>query len=217
MTNVDGKRFAQWRLMKHMTNCREAYKVVAANRNWQPIYRNAATLPESQPNATSVSIHTVIEPVVSRPREMDKAKKAAQAAAKAANHPATAAAMNEAINTAKSGARHVAKYASAHPYVTGAVVAGTTIACAPALVTTPFLAVSGFGAGGVGFNTVAAAAHSTIGNVAGGSLFATLQSAGAGGAGAVAVNAAASAGGAAMAGVAVGGRLCRSFLKRAKL
>lgn len=46
--------------------------------------------------------------------------------------------------------QQVVKYASAHPYVATAVGAGATIACAPAVVTAPFLAVAGFGAGGIG-------------------------------------------------------------------
>ena len=46
--------------------------------------------------------------------------------------------------------KQAAKYASAHPYAAGAFAAGTAIACAPAVVTAPFLAVAGFGAGGIG-------------------------------------------------------------------
>jgi hypothetical protein len=45
--------------------------------------------------------------------------------------------------------QQVVKYASAHPYLATAVGAGATIACAPAVVTAPFLAVAGFGASGI--------------------------------------------------------------------
>ncbi|KAK3294386.1 uncharacterized protein B0H64DRAFT_400586 [Chaetomium fimeti] len=149
---------------------------------------------------------------------MDKAgKKLGEAVAKVAEtQPGAAAVMKGAIDMAKRGAQHATKYAAAHPYAAGAVATGTVIACAPVVVTAPGLALAGFGAGGIGAHTAAATVHGWIGNVVGGSVFATLQSAGAAGAGAAAVNGAASMGGAAVAGVtasvAAGGRLW-SFVK----
>ncbi|KAF4547163.1 Hypothetical protein D9617_55g071570 [Elsinoe fawcettii] len=72
----------------------------------------------------------------------------------------------------------------------GVVLAATgfSVLAAPAIVSAPALLMSGFGSTGIGAGTVAAAAQSAVGNVAAGSVFATLQSAGAGGVGLAAVN-----------------------------
>ena len=61
--------------------------------------------------------------------------------------------------------------------VGGAAIVGTVAIAAPYVVLPAF----GFGGGGVVAGTVAAGWQATIGNVAAGSLFATLQSAGAAG------------------------------------
>jgi hypothetical protein len=58
----------------------------------------------------------------------------------------------------------------------------------PTILSAPVLAVGGFGATGVGAGTIAAAVQSSIGDVAAGSAFAILQSAGAGGTGLSFVN-----------------------------
>jgi hypothetical protein len=60
--------------------------------------------------------------------------------------------------------------------------------------------------------TIAATAQGTIGNVAAGSVFATLQSAGAGGAGLAAVNGAVQIGGGIMATIGPSIAFCRSKL-----
>ncbi|KAM0562152.1 hypothetical protein ACHAPJ_002597 [Fusarium lateritium] len=66
--------------------------------------------------------------------------------------------------------------------------AGLAMAAAPALVASPALAAAGFGANGIVGGTVAAGAQSAIGNVVAPGVFATLQSAGAGGYGVAIVN-----------------------------
>ncbi|TPX17941.1 uncharacterized protein E0L32_012004 [Thyridium curvatum] len=70
-----------------------------------------------------------------------------------------------------------------HPYEVAALAAGLGITFAPGIATTPLLAAAGFGEGGVAAGSFAAGAQSLIGNVVGGSAFAVLQSAGAGGSG----------------------------------
>ncbi|KAI0181665.1 hypothetical protein GGR52DRAFT_48688 [Hypoxylon sp. FL1284] len=81
----------------------------------------------------------------------------------------------------------------------GAAGAGASVALAPALVSTPALAVLGFGADGIAKASLAAGIQSGIGNVVAPSLFATLQSAGMAGYGAAVVNGAVSAGGGTLA------------------
>ncbi|KAG6197129.1 hypothetical protein E4U50_007983 [Claviceps purpurea] len=87
------------------------------------------------------------------------------------------------------------------PYSTAFVAAGVLVAAVPALAVAPVLGSLGFGALGPVAGSAAAGIQSGIGNVAAGSLFATLQSAGMGGAGIAVVNAAVS--GAAGAGSAL--------------
>jgi len=86
---------------------------------------------------------------------------------------------------------------------------------APTVVSAPVLLATGFSSSGVGAGkflspkyhtssqlckgTIAAGVQSSIGNVAAGSVFATLQSAGTGGAGLAVVNGVAQVGGCAMA------------------
>ncbi|KAL2266879.1 hypothetical protein VTJ83DRAFT_4156 [Remersonia thermophila] len=69
-------------------------------------------------------------------------------------------------------------------------VGGLAAVAAPAIITAPLLAIAGFGPGGPVAGGLAAAVQSSIGNVAAGSLFATLQSAAMGGYGAAQVAAA---------------------------
>ncbi|KAG6164492.1 hypothetical protein E4U51_005002 [Claviceps purpurea] len=69
-----------------------------------------------------------------------------------------------------------------------AVLVGTGgLVAVPGLIAAPMLGLLGFGSLGPGAGTVAALIQSLIGNVAAGSLFAILQSAGMGGAGAMAL------------------------------
>ncbi|KAI0834305.1 hypothetical protein F5Y06DRAFT_279464 [Hypoxylon sp. FL0890] len=82
-------------------------------------------------------------------------------------------------------------------------VAGIAMA-APAVVAGPALAAAGFGANGIAAGSLAAGAQAGIGNVAAGSAFATLQSAGMAGYGVAIVNGVVQAGGAAVA-IATGG------------
>ena len=63
--------------------------------------------------------------------------------------------------------------------VTGAVIGGGIVLALTAVAAPIVLPAIGFGTGGVMAGSVAAAAQSAIGNVAAGSLFATLQSLGA--------------------------------------
>ncbi|KAK7418832.1 hypothetical protein QQX98_003694 [Neonectria punicea] len=75
-------------------------------------------------------------------------------------------------------------WVSAHP-----IQAATFgVMAVPALVSTPALAVAGFGANGVVGGSIAAGAQGVIGSVGAGGWFATLQSAGTGGYGVAAVN-----------------------------
>ncbi|CAI7669616.1 unnamed protein product [Penicillium palitans] len=68
---------------------------------------------------------------------------------------------------------------------------GVAVVAAPKLVIAPILSGLGLNAGGVAAGSYAEAVQSSIGNVVTDSLFATGQSAGAGGLGSVAVNTAA--------------------------
>ncbi|RFU27225.1 hypothetical protein B7463_g9104, partial [Scytalidium lignicola] len=87
-----------------------------------------------------------------------------------------------------------------NPGTAAGLAVGGAIIVAPAIVSVPVLAACGFGPCGVGAGTLAAGIQSGIGNVVGGSLFATMQSAAAGGAGAAVVNGVVMTGGATIAG-----------------
>ncbi|CZR65941.1 uncharacterized protein PAC_15841 [Phialocephala subalpina] len=86
------------------------------------------------------------------------------------------------------------KWIQDHPGEMVVIASAGLIVVYPGLVTTPTLWVLGFGSEGVGADTAAALVHSYIGDVAAGSVFATLQSAGAAGYGVVIVDGVASAG-----------------------
>ncbi|KAK0671607.1 hypothetical protein QBC41DRAFT_300296, partial [Cercophora samala] len=79
-------------------------------------------------------------------------------------------------------------WAAENPDKTAMIIGGVILVVAPGLVTRPLLSLVGFAEGGVAAGSTAALAHSSIGNVAAGSIFATLQGAGAGGAGLAVVN-----------------------------
>ncbi|KAG6246315.1 hypothetical protein E4U23_004718 [Claviceps purpurea] len=71
--------------------------------------------------------------------------------------------------------------------LTAALLGTGGLVAVPGLIAAPMLGLLGFGSLGPGAGTVAALIQSLIGNVAAGSLFAMLQSAGMGGAGALAL------------------------------
>ncbi|KAL4756425.1 uncharacterized protein BDW70DRAFT_14433 [Aspergillus foveolatus] len=76
-----------------------------------------------------------------------------------------------------------AEWAAKNPGSAASTAAGIAVIAAPGLVVAPTLSILGFGPGGVQACSLAASAQGVVGNVAAGSTFATLQSAGAGGAG----------------------------------
>ncbi|KAJ5708646.1 hypothetical protein N7488_008447 [Penicillium malachiteum] len=76
--------------------------------------------------------------------------------------------------------------------------AGAVMLVAPGSVAAPIISTVGFKAGGIQAGSAAAALHGSIGNIASGSAFAIVQSAGAGGSGLAVVNGVAQVGGAAM-------------------
>ncbi|KUJ08283.1 uncharacterized protein LY89DRAFT_691162 [Mollisia scopiformis] len=86
------------------------------------------------------------------------------------------------------------QWIQAHPGGTAVIAGAGLITMYPGLVTTPAFWILGFGSEGVGAGTAASLAHSSIGDVAAGSVFATLQSAGAAGYGVAIVDGIASAG-----------------------
>ncbi|KAL4741698.1 hypothetical protein BDV11DRAFT_182193 [Aspergillus similis] len=88
-----------------------------------------------------------------------------------------------------------AEWAAKNPGPAASTAAGFAVIAAPELVVVPLLSVLGFGPSGVQACSLAASAQSVIGNVAAGSTFATLQSAGAGGAGLAVLGGIAQAGG----------------------
>ncbi|PQK16857.1 hypothetical protein BB8028_0007g00580 [Beauveria bassiana] len=87
----------------------------------------------------------------------------------------------EAIKDGAAAAlRGASSYTPAHPVTVGALLVRVGIAAAHGLVAAPILGAAGFTANGVAAGSAAAAVQSGIGNVVGGSVFATLQSAAAG-------------------------------------
>ncbi|KAJ0419474.1 hypothetical protein BJY00DRAFT_164539 [Aspergillus carlsbadensis] len=92
-----------------------------------------------------------------------------------------------ALNKTAQFAGHAANWTYNNPVLATSLIGGVVVAV-PGIVAAPVLAIAGFGAGGVQAGSIAAAVQGTIGNVAAGSAFATLQSAGAAGAGAAVVN-----------------------------
>ncbi|KAF1809487.1 hypothetical protein P152DRAFT_516664 [Eremomyces bilateralis CBS 781.70] len=94
-------------------------------------------------------------------------------------------------------AGHVAHFAQERPATIGSIGASIVLVVFPSIVTLPFLVAGGI-LGSVGAGTIAAGVQAGIGDVAAGSAFAILQSAGAGGTGLMVVNGI-------VQGVAVGG------------
>ncbi|KAL2858972.1 hypothetical protein BJX68DRAFT_262491 [Aspergillus pseudodeflectus] len=93
-----------------------------------------------------------------------------------------------AMNKTAEFVGHAANWTSQNPALATSILIGGAIIAAPAVVAAPALSIAGFGPAGVQAGSIAAAVQGTIGNVAAGSTFATLQSAGAAGAGAAVVN-----------------------------
>ncbi|KAL1835388.1 hypothetical protein VTJ49DRAFT_6821 [Mycothermus thermophilus] len=86
-----------------------------------------------------------------------------------------------------------------------AAVGGLAVVAAPAIVSSPMLAAAGFGPSGPVAGSLAAVAQSSIGNVAAGSMYATLQSAAMGGYGVAQVAGVVQSAGACIAAVAGAG------------
>ncbi|KPM37771.1 hypothetical protein AK830_g8803 [Neonectria ditissima] len=79
-------------------------------------------------------------------------------------------------------------WARTNPLQAAALGGSAIVVAAPAIVAAPVLAIAGFGANGIVGGSIAAGIQSGMGSVAAGSLFATLQSAGAAGYGLAAVH-----------------------------
>ncbi|KAL4772903.1 hypothetical protein BDW60DRAFT_206666 [Aspergillus nidulans var. acristatus] len=92
-------------------------------------------------------------------------------------------------------AAQAAEWAAENPGSAASTAAGIAAIAAPGLVVALTLSILGFGPGGVQACSLAASAQCVVGNVAAGSIFATLQSAGAGGASFAVINGVAQAGG----------------------
>ncbi|KAF3073856.1 hypothetical protein CFAM422_004231 [Trichoderma lentiforme] len=111
------------------------------------------------------------------------------------------------------------KIAWENPLLTAATVVtgtGLLVVAAPAIVTAPLISLAGaagFTSGGIAATSAATTVHASIGNVAAGSIFATLQSAAAGGYGVGVLTGAAQTAGGAVAGAGgLGGIL--AYLKK---
>ncbi|KAL5083293.1 hypothetical protein Trisim1_001802 [Trichoderma cf. simile WF8] len=111
------------------------------------------------------------------------------------------------------------KTAWENPLLTAATVVtgtGLLVVAAPAIVTAPIISLAGaagFTSGGIAATSAATTVHASIGNVAAGSIFATLQSAAAGGYGVGVLTGAAQTAGGAVAGAGgLGGIL--AYLKK---
>ncbi|KAI0502917.1 hypothetical protein F5B22DRAFT_652609 [Xylaria bambusicola] len=95
-----------------------------------------------------------------------------------------------------------AQWAAANPGKTLAMGGGAALVAVPMMAAAPVIGAAGFGVNGIIGGSLAASAQSGIGSVLAPSLFATLQSAGAGGYGVAAVSAAVQGAGALVAGSA---------------
>ncbi|KAL6829114.1 hypothetical protein J3E69DRAFT_364741 [Trichoderma sp. SZMC 28015] len=123
------------------------------------------------------------------------------------------------MGDAQAAAQRLRKTAWENPLLTAATVAtgtGLLVVAAPAIVTAPIISLAGaagFTSGGIAATSAATTVHASIGNVAAGSIFATLQSAAAGGYGVGVLTGAAQTAGGAVAGAGgLGGIL--AYLKK---
>ncbi|KAI0402761.1 hypothetical protein F4802DRAFT_574307 [Xylaria palmicola] len=103
------------------------------------------------------------------------------------SNPTTKSAMATGLRLAAEKGKNATEWAGANPRTAVAVGAGVVLVAAPMLIAAPLLGAFGFGANGIVVGSMAAGAQSGIGSVVAPSLFATLQSAGAGGYGVAAV------------------------------
>ncbi|KAI2638225.1 hypothetical protein GGS21DRAFT_461225 [Xylaria nigripes] len=92
------------------------------------------------------------------------------------------------MHTAAEGGKKATEWATKNPGKAVVMGAGVILAAAPMAAAAPVLGAFGFGANGIIAGSVAAGAQSSIGSVVAPSLFATLQSAAAGGYGVAAVS-----------------------------
>ncbi|KAL4881492.1 hypothetical protein BJY04DRAFT_189096 [Aspergillus karnatakaensis] len=88
-----------------------------------------------------------------------------------------------ALKEGSSLAGKAGEWAVHNPRIAAATATVGLVVALPGALVAPVLSLAGYGPGGVQAASIAAGAQSAIGNVVGGSVFATLQSAGAGGAG----------------------------------
>ncbi|KAI0133284.1 hypothetical protein F4776DRAFT_624885 [Hypoxylon sp. NC0597] len=117
---------------------------------------------------------------------------------------------------AKQAAKQAPKWIAENPKSAAMYgLAGTAIAI-PVAITGPALAAAGFGANGIAAGSVASGIQAGIGNVAAGSAFATLQSAGMAGYGAAIVNGVIQAGGAAIAVATTGVAAAKANFRKAQ-
>ncbi|KAI0876016.1 hypothetical protein GGS24DRAFT_453219 [Hypoxylon argillaceum] len=96
---------------------------------------------------------------------------------------------SKSLQLATEKGRQATEWAAANPGKASALGAGAVLVAAPMLVAAPVLGAAGFGANGIIAGSAAAGAQSGIGSVLAPSIFATLQSAAAGGYGVAAVSA----------------------------
>ncbi|KAI1821767.1 hypothetical protein F4861DRAFT_517702 [Xylaria intraflava] len=94
------------------------------------------------------------------------------------------------LRMAADGGQKAKEWALENPGKTAALGAGAVLVAAPMAAAAPVLGAFGFGANGIVAGSVAAGAQSGIGSVVAPSVFATLQSAAAGGYGVAAVSSA---------------------------
>ncbi|KAI8629726.1 hypothetical protein F5Y19DRAFT_475178 [Xylariaceae sp. FL1651] len=91
------------------------------------------------------------------------------------------AAASASLQLATKGSRKTTEWATANPRMALTVGAGAALVVAPMAIAAPVLGAVGFGAQGVVAGSTAAGIQSGLGSVVAPSLFATLQSAAAGG------------------------------------
>ncbi|KAL9479743.1 hypothetical protein ACSS6W_004529 [Trichoderma asperelloides] len=109
-------------------------------------------------------------------------------------------------NGGQTAAQRLGKVARENPMLAAATVvtgAGVAVVAAPALITAPIMGIAGmagFTQAGIAGASIASALQASIGNVAAGSIFATVQSAAAGGYGVAALTGTVQAVGGAVAG-----------------
>ncbi|KAL7909047.1 hypothetical protein GGI35DRAFT_425261 [Trichoderma velutinum] len=126
------------------------------------------------------------------------------------------------MNDAQATVQRLGKAAWENPLLTAATVAtgtGLLVVAAPAVLTAPIMGLAGaagFTPAGIAASSAASAIHASIGNVAAGSIFATFQSAAAGGYGVGVLAGAAQTAGSAVAGASGVGAVLTYFKGKGK-